>query len=57
MMNPDQILAPPPCLLPSVEELKAKTLETNTCPKVDAGKEKKVKKGKIFVNIKVVRKN
>ena len=46
MMNPDQILAPPTCLLPSVEELKAKSLETNTCPKVNAGKEKKAKKKK-----------
>ena len=46
MMNPDQILAPPPCLLPSIEELKSKSLETSTCPKVELGKDKKVKKRK-----------
>ena len=46
MMNPDQILAPPPCLLPSLEELKSKTLQTSTCPKVELGNEKKVKKKK-----------
>ena len=46
MMNPDQILAPPPCLLPSIEELKSKSLETSACPKVELGKDKKVKKKK-----------
>lgn len=46
MMNPDQILATPPCLLPSLEELKSKSLLNQPDSKVDVGKEKKVKKKK-----------
>ena len=44
IMNQEQLFTTPPCSLPSLEELKSNSLES--CPKVEVGKEKKVKKKK-----------